>query len=116
MPIRPKDVGESCLLVPIGPASNTNSNTGAQSVSASLPAERPARGPETVIEQLLRLDTSRRPGLSDTEFKKLFAKCSCGLIMTRRVFLGHICAPTLQAIPAIDLAPDVSDVTDLTAN
>ena len=83
-------------------------------MSASLPVERPVRGPETVIEQLLRLDTSRRPGLSEAEFKKLLAKCSCGLIMTRRVFVGHICAVVVQALPAvIDLTSDASDEGDV---
>lgn len=77
-------------------------------VTASLTTlERPPRGPETVIEQLLRLDTSRRPGLSESEFRMLFAKCVCGLIMTRRVFRDHICAPGVPAPPVvIDLTSD----------
>jgi hypothetical protein len=81
-------------------------------VIASLPIEQPMRGPETVIEQLLRLDTSRRPGLSESDFIRLFAKCSCGLIMTRRVFRDHVCAPTI-----IDLTTDDDgDVIDLTSD
>jgi hypothetical protein len=88
-----------------------------QQMTVSLPTfERPLRGPETVIEQLLRLDTSRRPGLTESEFKKLFAKCSCGLIMTHRVFKEHICAPSIQAQPdVIDLTrdEDVIDITEL---
>jgi hypothetical protein len=77
-------------------------------VTASLSIlERPPRGPETVIEQLLRLDTSSRPGLSESEFRMLFAKCVCGMIMTRRVFSGHICATAVPAPPAvIDLTSD----------
>jgi hypothetical protein len=106
---KPKDMGESYLPVPVDPLSNVILITGVQSVIGSLPTyERPARGPETSIEQLLRLDTSRRPGLSEAEFMKLFAKCSCGLIMTRRVFRDHICTPAVQAPPAviIDLTAD----------
>jgi hypothetical protein len=77
-------------------------------VTASLPTpERPLRGPETIVEQLLRLDTSRRPGLTESEFKMLFAKCVCGLIMTRRVFRDHICATAVTASPVvIDLTSD----------
>jgi hypothetical protein len=57
---------------------------GVQEVTASLPApERPLRGPETIIEQLLRSDTSRRPGLTESDFRMLFAKCVCGFIMTQ---------------------------------
>lgn len=33
-----------------------------------------------------------RPGLSQAEFKRLFAQCQCGLVMTRRAFDRHICA------------------------
>jgi len=74
----------------------------------SLPTpERPLRGPETIVEQLLRLDTSGRPGLTESEFKMLFAKCVCGLIMTRRVFRDHICATAVTTSPvAVDLASD----------
>lgn len=85
-----------------------------QCVTASLQSQPPVRRPETVVEQLLRLDSSRRPGLFESEFKRLFAKCSCGLIMTRRVFKDHICIPALAAPPVvIDLTSDVSDEEDI---
>jgi len=105
---KPKNMGESYLQVPVDHPSDLSSITGAQSVIGSLPTyEGPARGPETPIEQLLRLDTSRRPGLSELEFTKLFARCSCGLIMTRRVFRDHICIPAVQAPSiAFDLTAD----------
>ncbi|KIM74573.1 hypothetical protein PILCRDRAFT_92530 [Piloderma croceum F 1598] len=61
----------------------------------NLPAiptyEPPARMPESLIIRLLRLDSWARPGLSEAEFCKLFAKCRCGLVMTRRVFRNHVC-------------------------
>ncbi|KIM73385.1 hypothetical protein PILCRDRAFT_15292 [Piloderma croceum F 1598] len=83
-------------------------------VAASVPTyEAPIRGPETVLNRLLRLDSWARSGLSESEFNRLFAKCRCGLIMTRRVFRGHICAVaagTMQKTPAvIDLTLDEGD-------
>jgi hypothetical protein len=83
-------------------------------VAASVPTyEAPIRGPETVLNRLLRLDSWARSGLSESEFNRLFAKCRCGLIMTRRVFRGHICAVaagTMQKTPVvIDLTLDEGD-------
>jgi hypothetical protein len=83
-------------------------------VAASVPTyEAPIRGPETVLDRLLRLDSWARSGLSESEFNRLFAKCRCGLIMTRRVFRGHICAVavgTMRKKPAvIDLTLDEGD-------
>jgi len=93
---KPKNMGELYLPVPVNPPSDLISISGVQSMIGSLLTyEGPVRGPETSIEQLLRLDTSRRPGLSEHEFMKLFAKCSCGMIMTRRVFRDHICTPAV---------------------
>lgn len=54
---------------------------------------------------LLKLDSWRTPGLSVAEFRNLFARCRCGLIMTRRVFDDHQCAPT----EVIDLTLDSED-------
>jgi hypothetical protein len=48
-----------------------------------------------VIDQLLKLDSwVGGSGLPESNFKRLFAKCDCGLVMTRRVFEAHICAVT----------------------
>jgi len=54
-----------------------------------------------------------RPGLSELEFAKLFAKCRCGLVMTRRVFKDHMCfVPTRLPTPAvIDLTSDADDTS-----
>jgi hypothetical protein len=75
--------------------------------------ERPTKSPQTVVDKLLKLDSWGRPGLQEAEFKKLFAQCVCGLVMTRRVFNDHDCAITI-----VDLTSDNDDSTsviDLTA-
>lgn len=39
-----------------------------------------------------KLNTTVHPGLSDDEFRALFAKCgACGLIMARQVYGFHRC-------------------------
>lgn len=71
--------------------------------------QRPVRGPETVLDKLLKLDSWGRAGLTETEFRKLFAKCLCGLVMTRRVFPDHFCvtAAVVKDTPVIiDLTSD----------
>ena len=70
--------------------------------------ERPVMRPETAFDRLLRLDSWTRPGLSEAEFNRLFAKCHCGLVMTRRVFRNHICA---MAAAAARNPPVVIDLT-----
>ena len=69
--------------------------------------------PERVLNRLIRLDSIVRPGLSEVEFNRIFAKCHCGLVMTRRVFEGHICMSDI-----IDLTSDTVDheVIDLTGD
>jgi len=75
--------------------------------------ERPARGPRTVLDRLIRLDSCTQPGISEAEFHRLFAKCRCGLVMTRRVFRNHICAMAAAVVRnppvVIDLTSDNSD-------
>jgi len=102
--------------------------TNARSISAFVPMyERPVRGPETALDLLLRLDAWGNPGLSEFQFKRLFARCRCGMFMTRRVFKSHICAAATTPVvryPAvvIDLTLDSSDsssdpdVIDLTVD
>ena len=93
---------------------------------ASIPTyERPRnRSATPVLDQLLRLDAWARPGLSELEFTKLFAKCYCRLVMTRRVFKDHTCFALARRSPAvIDLTLDADDepvgpvppIIDLTA-
>ena len=61
---------------------------------------------ETVLDCLMRLNSIDKPGLSEAEFKRLFALCRCGLIMTQQVFEGHTCRP----VPVIiDLTSDESE-------
>jgi hypothetical protein len=84
--------------------------------------ERPVRGPEATLDQLLRLDSWVNPGLSQVDFRKLFAMCRCGLVMTRRVFQDHTCARSPPIVPVIDLTGDAEDspsrpvVIDLTGD
>lgn len=87
--------------------------TGCDNIHASIPTyERPkTKGLTSVLDQLLRLDAWARPGLSELEFTDLFAKCRCGLVMTRRVFRDHLCfALARKPSPAvIDLTSDTDD-------
>ena len=95
--------------------SNFTSPTDLRHAYASVPVlERPIKSSQTIKNRLLRLDSWGRPGLHETEFKRLFVKCECGLVMTRRVFKEHECAITV-----IDLTSDNDDsmsesVLDLT--
>jgi hypothetical protein len=78
---------------------------------------RPRRRPATATEKILKLDSWGRAGLLESEFKRLFAKCACGLVMTRRVFPDHDCAVTLVPNAVIDLTSDLEgddSVIDLT--
>jgi hypothetical protein len=73
---------------------------------------RPVRRLESTLDRLLRLDSWTRPGLSKLEFNRLFAKCDCGLVMTRRVFRNHVCAVAEAAADppvVIDLTSDDDD-------
>lgn len=49
-------------------------------------------------ELLLKLDDYSQPGLYDTEFRSLLkrmVKCTCGMIMTHRVYKEHRCVKGL---------------------
>lgn len=87
--------------------------------SAIVTRERPAgNGRESVIVRLLKLDSCIRAGIPEAEFNSLFAKCRCGLVMTRRVFGQHVCAPATNLPIIIDLTSDSEDggVIDLTTD
>ena len=75
---------------------------------ASIPAfnPRPRRGPATAAEKFLKLDSWGWAGLLEGKFKKLFAKCACELVVTRRVFPDHDCAVTVAPGVVIDLTSD----------
>ena len=51
----------------------------------------PPRLSPTPFDRLMELDCWSRPGLTDAQFRDLFAKCTCGLVMTRRSFNNHEC-------------------------
>ncbi|KIM78742.1 hypothetical protein PILCRDRAFT_90500 [Piloderma croceum F 1598] len=75
----------------------------------SLSLDEPSnRRRETTLNQLKSLDCWRRPGILESDFVKLFAKCRCGLIMTRRVFRSHICVARPPPV-VIDLTIDSDD-------
>ena len=66
-----------------------------------LTYRRAAKHAKIALDMLLKLDSWTRRGLSEAKLRRLFARCSCGLIMTRRIFKDHVCA----------LAPVVIDFT-----
>lgn len=58
-----------------------------------------------VTSTLLELLDSRvRPGVTDDEFQRLFARCECGLISTKRAFRDHSC--TKEVIDLTSAAGD----------
>ena len=74
----------------------------------------PRRKPTTTFGSLMALDSTRRGGLTEEEFNKLFLKCShCRLILTKGTFRAHTCEPTTVRLPQnaeiIDLTMDESD-------
>jgi len=85
--------------------------------SAIVKYERPAgrSDAESVVARLLRLDSCIRAGVPEAEFNRLFAKCRCGLVMTRRVFRQHVCAvaPATNPPIIIDLTSDSEDNEDM---
>ena len=77
--------------------------------------QRPVISNRAVENQILDLDAFILPGLPEADFKKLFAKCHCGLIMTKRVFNIHRCMRTAASQAKqviIDLTVDDSDESD----
>jgi len=59
---------------------------------APPPSENVDFGYETDWRRQLKLDCLDRPGLSESEFFGLFAKCSvCRLVMACQVFSFHYC-------------------------
>jgi hypothetical protein len=92
----------------------TTSSGGSAELFASIATyERPARTPRTVLDRLIRLDSCTRPGISEAEFHRLFVKCRCGLVTTRRVFRAHVCAVPTGVIRnqpvVIDLTSEDND-------
>ena len=68
----------------------------------SIPNSRaPMCRTKTVPELLEQLDARVRPGIPDSEFLKLFVRCECGLVVTRRAFGEHKCRAAI-----IDLTED----------
>ena len=55
-----------------------------------------------MLDRLFALNAANRPGLSERDFKNLFAKCRCGLVMTRRVFERHACVEVIDLVGSDD--------------
>lgn len=70
------------------------------------------QGRKSISNRLRTLDSCFRPGLLEADFWRLFMKCRCGFLMTRRAFKNHPC--TVEEV--IDLTSDSDDVIDLTAD
>jgi len=54
---------------------------------------------------LLQLDAAVRPGITEAQFRSLFTRCTCGLIMTKCSFGAHRCENE-------DAETDVIEITD----
>jgi hypothetical protein len=52
--------------------------------------------------QLLQLNSSIRPGLSEKDFRALFVQCNCGLVMTKDAFHVHYCTVETEVIEITD--------------
>jgi hypothetical protein len=72
-------------------------------VTKEIPTRKPSRGPPTSLGLLFKLHSWDRPGLMDVQFRDLFAKCQCGLVMTRETFDHHDCADAQGGSTIIDL-------------
>jgi hypothetical protein len=45
---------------------------------------------------LVKLDATKRAGICESDFLKLFVRCECGYFMTCRSFRDHACSITAQ--------------------
>jgi hypothetical protein len=61
---------------------------------------------ENIIGQLLQLDASVRPGLTENHLRALLTQCVCGIITTRRAFNLHYCHAPKRAKIAAGLVVD----------
>ena len=65
----------------------------------------------STLDRLLQLNAQSQPGLTEVEFRKLLARCQCGLIMMNRAFRRHECAQiaVVQHRVIIDLTSDTDE-------
>jgi len=56
-----------------------------------LEPQAPVQSVTSPFEKLLQLDACTRPGLTVEDFVALFARCHCGMIVTKRAFRMHYC-------------------------
>jgi hypothetical protein len=73
---------------------------------------------ESEVARLFRLDAMEGAGLTDAEFRELFARCPCGLTMTHRSYRFHVCgdAVAFRTRPTV-VSDDLEDyVLDLSSD
>jgi hypothetical protein len=56
----------------------------------------PRNGHNSISNLLELLDAHVRPGVTEDEFKTLFVKCECQLILTHRAHKRHVCNSTKE--------------------
>jgi hypothetical protein len=66
-------------------------------------------GRRSISTLLELLDSRVRPGVKADEFRRLFVRCDCGYIVTRRAYRNHACAGE-------SMEPAKNDVIDLTGD
>jgi hypothetical protein len=90
---------------------------GTDVVMALIPTwKRPEKRKRTPLDEILLLDAMTEPGLPQFKFTRLFAKCGCGWITTRRAFENHVCAANHPVIDLTDGNDSIDDVIDLMIN
>jgi hypothetical protein len=89
-------------------------------VMALIPTwKRPEKRKRTALDEFLLLGSQTDPGLPQSKFTRLFARCGCGWVTLRRAFGNHICAEARTAQvdhPVIDLTSDDGDVLIVDGN
>jgi hypothetical protein len=51
---------------------------------------------------LAKLDATERAGIRESNFLKLFVRCECGYVMTRRSFKDHACFITTEQLMGVE--------------
>lgn len=83
----------------------------------TIPVFQPSTRRASETEILLRLDDYAQPGLYEEEFRALMGrlvKCSCGMVMSQRVFKEHRCEHGMMRPlkrRRVQIAPEIIDLT-----
>jgi len=76
-------------------------------VKRMVPIRANGRSSTTTLLELL--DSRVRPGVTDDEFRNLFVRCECGLILTSRAFSQHACSKEILDLTGGDTDPTGDD-------